>query len=50
MDPEFGNVVLGVPAVVFALVAVGAASLFVVQILQGLRVAPYDGRPGSSPA
>lgn len=50
MDPEFGNVVLGVPAVVFALVAVGAASLFVVQILQGLRVTPYDGRPGSSPA
>lgn len=50
MDPEFGNVVLGVPAVVFALVAVGAASLFVVQILQGLRVAPYDARPGSSPA
>lgn len=50
MDSEFGNVVLGVPAVVFALVAVGAASLFVVQILQGLRVAPYDGRPGSSPA
>lgn len=50
MDPEFGNVVLGVPAVVFALVAVGAASLFVVQILQGLRVAPYDGRPGGSPA
>lgn len=50
MDSEFGNVVLGVPAVVFALVAVGAASLFVVQILQGLRVAPYDGRPGGSSA
>ena len=50
MAPEFGSVVLGVPAVVFALVAVGAASLFVVQILQGLRVAPYDARPVSSPA
>ncbi len=50
MDPEFGNVVLSVPAVMFALVAVGAASLFVVQILQGLRVAPYNGRPGGSPA
>lgn len=37
--PEFGRAVLGVPAVVFAGIALAAAAVFVAQVVRGVRLA-----------
>lgn len=42
--PEFGRAVLGVPALVFACIALAAAVVFVAQVLRGVRLAVPSSR------